>query len=143
MRLKEVSHKGVSLIDTTSVKISNSYAEMLAGAKKEFSVKIEEVVGTIDKTGFDILTEFKEALKVSQLSSQQILQKRINDGFDRAQEEINAYKREKFRLIEENADKIMLKLSEDVLGKVVSLEDHEKLIFEALNKIKEEGVFNK
>ena len=58
------------------------------------------------------------------------------------QKEIEAYKLQRFSEADKKINKIVQLVSQKVLNKSVSLEDHQKLIIESLEKSRKEGVFD-
>ena len=58
-----------------------------------------------------------------------------------AKKEVQYYKQEQIKKIDNEIYKILQNVSMLVLRKTIPLEDHEQLILDALNKAKEEKVF--
>ena len=57
------------------------------------------------------------------------------------QKDIEAYKESRYADAEESVKQIVQKVSQEVLNKSISLEDHQKMVIDALEKAKKEGVF--
>ena len=57
------------------------------------------------------------------------------------EKEIEAYKQARFKEAEAMVTKIVQKVSQEVLNKAINIEDHEKLVVDALEKAKKEGIF--
>lgn len=58
------------------------------------------------------------------------------------QKELEEYKNKRFRDADKAIDEIIKKVTEKILNKSLSLEDHQKLIIDSLEKAKKEGVFD-
>ncbi len=58
------------------------------------------------------------------------------------QKELEAYKEQRFKEADKTVNAIIQRVSEKVLNKSISLEDHQKLIIESLEKSRREGVFD-
>lgn len=61
----------------------------------------------------------------------------------RAQGEIQTYKENQMEGIDAEVQAIIDRVAPEVLGKTISLEDHEQLVWKALEKAKREGIFIK
>ncbi len=140
--IRETAGKGIKLLEDQSQNVSKAYQETFEEVKVQFIKQVKDTLGKVQEAGETGLQEFRVALKDQQLTSQYYIEKRLNQEFDQAQKEVARYKDEQMRRVEDSVDRIILRLSEEVLGKAISLEDHEKLILESLSKAKEEGLFN-
>ncbi|MBI3341554.1 hypothetical protein HY024_00365, partial [Candidatus Curtissbacteria bacterium] len=60
-----------------------------------------------------------------------------------AQGEIETYKKNQMEGIDEEVREIVAKVAPDVLGKSINFDDHEDLVWKALEKAKREGLFVK
>lgn len=140
--IRETAGKGVKMLEDQSASVSQQYQQTFDEVKEQFIKQVKETLGKVQEAGELGLNEFRAALKDQQLTSQYYIEKRLNQEFDQAQKEVARYKEEQMRRVEGSVDRIILRLSEEVLGKAISLEDHEKLIIDALSKAKEEGLFN-
>jgi len=133
--------KSVGGLESKSHELSGSYDQLFLEVKDEVIKLMHETLKKIEETGNIGLMEFKSSLKEQQQSSVFYIQKRLNQEFENAHLEIKTYKDEQLRKVEESIDRIVLRLSEDIIGRAISLENHERLVLEALNKAKEEGIF--
>lgn len=69
------------------------------------------------------------------------IDERLSGWLDTAQKEIEDYKREKFRQIDESIFRIIFRVSQEVLSKPLDLEMHQDLVMKALREAKKEGFF--
>lgn len=72
----------------------------------------------------------------------QFLLKQAEIALKRYEEDLQKYKVDKFNEIAKKADILVSKIGSEILGKSLSTQDHEKLIFAALEKAKKEDVIN-
>lgn len=77
----------------------------------------------------------QEVAKVANQTSQA-----LKEGYIKAQQEVEAYKKERLRQIDEQALKLIQEVTRKVLGKEISLEEHEKLVLKALEEAKRQGI---
>ncbi len=64
-----------------------------------------------------------------------------NDMLPALERELLEYKQARMKQTEQNIKSMTLKVTQDVLHKSISAEDHQKLIIESLDKAKQEGLF--
>jgi hypothetical protein len=58
------------------------------------------------------------------------------------QKELSEYKQSKMEQAEQIVKRVVLKSSQEILNKAMSLEDHQEIVIAALEKAKKEGVFD-
>jgi hypothetical protein len=58
------------------------------------------------------------------------------------EKEIDEYKLQKIRRIEQASNVLVQKVAEEILNKSLSLEDHQNLVIQSLEKAKKEGIFD-
>lgn len=84
---------------------------------------------------------FRLGLQEELVKAQAQASQTVMNSFKKAQEEIDNYKKEKEKKIDEGALKLIAQLSKRVLGKDISLEEHEKMVVKALEEAKKQGFF--
>lgn len=111
--------------------------------------------GALD-TSNQFMADYQTSLK--QLSSQSVadfqtitksleadLQKQIKEFREsllpRLEQELEAYKQHRIQEADQAIGKLVQKISRDVLNKSLTIEDHESIIIDALEKAKKEGIF--
>ena len=77
------------------------------------------------------------------VSSEKLVKKKIDSDYYSLRQEIQSYKEEKLKKIDQDIYELLEKVSSLVLGKAISLSEHEDLIEKSLEKAKKEGVFSK
>lgn len=65
----------------------------------------------------------------------------VGEVTKKAQEDIEEYKRLQFDGVDIQVSEVVERVSREVLGKVISKQEHEKLIWDAVEKAKSQGVF--
>jgi hypothetical protein len=141
-------------IITDTKYISSASKESLDNALKKLVTDIEK---ESDSSGKDIMNSYQSSLKEITSSSLQNfnkiskeleadLQKQIKE-FNDAQlgsvkKELEAYKASQLKLTEEMVAKVVSQVSQDVLNKTISTDDHQKLVIESFEKAKKQGLFD-
>jgi len=108
---------------------------------KDYQTSLQQLKDTYTKSLEDLLKQIKEKTEQELLGSQQSMQKKIQDEFSKSQVEINEYKRHQMQHVDQSINDMVGKISEDVLGKAISLRDHQQLILQSLEQAKKEGMF--
>lgn len=86
------------------------------------------------------LKDFKEILKKETYASQKIVEGKIEEVYAETNKEIETYKEDRIKKVEDEIYNIIQNVASLVLGKAISLKDHEQLVVDALNKAKEKSV---
>lgn len=166
--LQEARSKAIKIIEDTNVSyelLKKTFEQQLKAASYHSSQKFEgisdEFLKVYQKTLTDLkdnnikiisniskdienstrleLEDFKETLKKETLDSQKIVEGKIEQGYQMAEKELEDYKAERLKKIEDEIYNIIQNVSKEVLGKTLSLQEHEQLVIEALEKAKKEG----
>ena len=58
------------------------------------------------------------------------------------QKELDEYKAAKMKETDQMTQRIVQRVSQEVLNKSISLEDHQQILIDSLEKAKREGIFN-
>ncbi len=134
---------------------------MSTDAKKNLDQALEKMVTEIKKETVDITRDFTKdyALALKQLSDASVkdfqdtdktlkgdLQNQLKAFHDQQlatlQKELDEYKQVKFKQTEETITKVIRKVSEEMLGAAIPLEEHQKLLIQSLEKAEKEGMFS-
>ena len=75
------------------------------------------------------------------VSSEKLVQKKIDTDYLTVKKEIQNYKEIELKKIDQEIYGLLEKVSKLVLGKALTLSEHEDLIEKSLEKAKKEGVF--
>ena len=119
---------------THIVKIISRYGKTL---EKQGLDSQDRLNSTIDK----IILDLSAFIKTQEQSFISQNQKQIQLTSAEANRQVEEYKNSRLKLVDDQIKKVVEKTSRDILGKTLSLEDHEQLIKNALEQAKKEGVF--
>lgn len=134
--------------------VSSTSKEELDNALKKLVTDIEK---ESDQEGEGIKNAYQTSLKTITDSSLQNfnriskeleddLQKQIK-AFNEAQlgsmkKELDDYKQAQLKLTQETVTRIVQQVSQEVLNKSISVDDHQKLVIESFEKAKKQGLFD-
>lgn len=114
--------------------------KLLKSANEENVNLIREISKDIKKYAGGQVEDFKKILLSETVDSQKIIGQKIEESYGETQEEIKKYRQKKFAAIDNDIYEIIENVTKIAMGKSLSLNEHEDLIMEALNKAKEEAV---
>jgi hypothetical protein len=88
------------------------------------------------------LNDFQSISKEMQESLHKQVADFHNNMLPSLEKELDVYKQERIKQTEQMIKGIIQKVSQQVLNKAISTDDHQKLLIESLNKAKREGMFD-
>lgn len=118
------------------------HQEALKKLHHEYKKQIDTSVTNVKESTETELKGFLDLLRKETLEAQKFIGDKITLEFEAARAEIAAYKTKKLAEIDATIQQRVVTIAQDVLGKSIPLEKHEKLVLEALEKAKQEGVLN-
>lgn len=151
-RLKKVNDQ-LNEIYGTENEIKKRIEQYVAKvARDELSQLVEGYKQTLEGGSRDITDGLKNVAEAqiatlgSNIREQQALITRqsefiVGEITKKAQEDIEDYKKLQFDGVDLQVSEIVERVSREVLGKVISKEEHERLIWEAVEKAREQGIF--
>lgn len=132
-----INSYSASLETLASQSLSN-FQKMSHGFEEEHKKQIEEYRKSLSQS----LTNIESTAK----NMEKDLQKEIKDFHDKLlpdlQKEIEEYKKSRMKQAELMISHVVQNVSQEVLNKSISLEDHQKLLIESLEKAKRDEIFN-
>lgn len=139
-QLKTVSLNEVKDFEKVAVVLLEAYKKELEALKANTIKIANNTTKDIENNTIQELKDFKEILKKETYASQKIVEEKIEEEYTQTEKEIEAYKAERIKKVEDEIYNILQNVSTLVLGKAISMEDHEQLVIDALNKAKEKNV---
>lgn len=118
------------------------YTQVLQDLKSKNIELFQNISKDIEVNTIEEIKNFKESMEKLTVSSEKLVKKKIDTDYEDVEKEIQSYKEEKLQKIDQDIYKLLEKVSSLVLGKAISLSEHEDLIEKALEKAKKEGVFS-
>jgi myosin heavy subunit len=137
-----------SQMENTVKKQVDEFSKTIAQRTEQYQKQLEEKITQEIQAASQMedvvkkeVAEFSKGIADKTLAYQQELENKVTAEFLAVQEEIKSYKEERMKKIDEGVTKITYKLALDLLGKSIRIEDHEKLVLEALDEAKKENMF--
>jgi len=124
-----------------NIEIANSYRKAL---EKENNENIQTLAKTAEVIKNEVMSDidkFKDSMRDRTYETQKKIEEKLQKSYEQVEEEIKQYKKDKINNIQENIFNIISEITEKVVGKSISLEDHENLIIDMLkDEIKKLGL---
>ena len=92
----------------------------------------------------DVLADFNEfraSLEKETINSEKFVKEKIDEEYLILQKELEGYKKEQYRKIDQDIYKILYRVSEMVMSQGIPFDKHKQLVLEALDRAKKEQVF--
>lgn len=135
----EVNDYKSTLNEKLSTVLTN-YQKVLSQTGNFYADSIKEA-GTLLKDMQQKNAEsFKNVVEDETLSAKFYIQRKVNEEIEKANKEIEEYKKDQQKRIQESLRKLIINLSEEVFEGSLTMEQQEKLILRALEEAKKNNV---
>lgn len=132
--LKDSLQAHLDTLRQESEQLDKDYREVLKQAEKKALETTEEEVQKDIKSLREVITQ-------EILDSHTQIQQTTNKEMDQIKNQMESYKKEQLQIVDAQVNSIIQKVAKDVIGKTLSVSEHEDLVLEALDEAKKEGVF--
>lgn len=157
--INEAHRKAAEIIKNTEVLSTDSKNKMLTALeevsrvntenfKKTLSDAKDDITTVLAKVSTDLATSamtevatFRGSLQKDLISSQAALSAAVNEGYKKIEEEMGSYKRVRLNQVDETIFEILREVTQKIIGRVVSFEEHEELVKKSLEEAKRQNVF--
>jgi F0F1-type ATP synthase membrane subunit b/b' len=103
--------------------------------KKSYSASLQQIAHAS-------LSDFQQVTKTLQTDLEQQIKTFHDTLLPGLQKELEAYKQSRMKQAETTITRVVQEVSQEVLNKSISFEDHQKLLTDSLEKAKKEGIFD-
>lgn len=139
----EASYVGQDFKDELKKNLRDLLKETEDEFREEYTSAVRQTLADLSRASSKEAGELRGDLQKDIVESQKELDKKIEAEWDKAKQEIQEYKKQQIDTLNGRIDIEVLRLSKEILGRALKTEEHEKLVFEALEEAKAEGVFEK
>lgn len=127
-------------INKSSQAYIDKYQQALKFAEEE---AIRMISGIPDQVKSEVsvrIEKFTSGIEAELLSAQKSIQGAVRESYQKAESEIESYKLERLKQVDESIMKMVEDVSRKVLAKEITSDEHEKLVIKALERAKEENI---
>ncbi|MBF8249786.1 MAG: hypothetical protein HW400_387 [Candidatus Levybacteria bacterium] len=139
--LVSVSSAQIKEFEKATSNFTALYSEILQDLKTKNVEAFQNVSKDIEVSTMEEIKNFKESMQKLTTLSQEEVRKKISLNYETSIKEIDDYKKGELEKIDSGIYKLLEKISKLVLGKALSLSEHENLIEKSLEKARNEGIF--
>ncbi|MBI2613501.1 MAG: hypothetical protein HYW62_01920 [Candidatus Levybacteria bacterium] len=118
------------------------YTQILQDLKSKNIEVFQNVSKDIEVNTMTEIKNFIQSMGELTASSQKLVKKKIDADYLSVKKEIETYKEEELKKVDQQIYELLEKVSKLALGKALSLSEHEDLIEKSLEKAKKEGTFD-
>lgn len=141
--IKRIASLQIKELEKATSDFMKLYTRVLQTLKSKNIEVFQNVSKDIEVNAIEEMGNFKESMQKLTISSEKLVQKKIDIDYLTVKKEIKNYKEEELKKIDQEIYAILERISKLVLGKALSLSEHEDLIQKSLEKAKKEGAFGK
>lgn len=141
-QLKNVTSIQLKAFGKATTEFIQLYASVLNDLKSKNIEVFQNVSKNIENSTLEEVKKFKSIIEGETIASRKVLKEKIDREYLIAKKDVDTYKENELKMIEDNIYEILEKVASMVIGKAIKASEHEELIIKALNRAKENGVFN-
>lgn len=135
---KATSKKYEQFLESRSDEVAKLYEKFITDLRTDAEGQFKIITKDMENHSLAIIGEFREALEGERIFMHKGLEDKIIEEYKKAQKHIEDYKVDQMRRVDKQVFDILHTLTSNVLGKSLSLKDHEDLVQRALAQMKSE-----
>lgn len=139
--LQQAAKQHVQILEQQLTEISENFGDEFENLEKLYEKQAKKTLSQMESTGKVGLEKLEKVLDKQTVSLQNYLKLKVDTEFEKARGEIDSYKKAELAKVQESIQEIVRKTVSEVIGKSIPMSEHEKLIIEALDEAKSEGMF--
>ena len=136
--LKSAKQVQEKLLASRNEEISSLYDQFVADVRHDVNERFHVVAKDMENHALAGIGEFREALESERIFMHKQLEGKVKEEYERVQKDIKDYKEDQMKKIEKRVFDILHSLARDILGRSLSLKEHEDLVQKALVQMKTE-----
>lgn len=140
--LKKTEEKAVLALTESSEGFYEDYKKSFEKEKEEYMGKLEDTFKALVSISIKQVDEFSKKLTKDTLNSEVFIGAKIQEQIDQAEKDISEYKQRKLSQLDSSIAHVIEKVASQVIGKTLSLSEHERLVLEAFEQAKKENMFS-
>lgn len=128
-------------IDKVHQIYAKTYTEAIEKSKNTAEKMIQNIPQDVKISLITAIDSFRIGLQQEVNKAQSLASLAIKEAYEKASEEVNKYKEDRMAQVDKAILAIVKDVTEKVLSKSVSLEEHEKLVQKSLQEAKKQKIF--
>lgn len=140
-KLAELEKQQEIVFKHASEDMKVAYQNMIIQIQEQDINTLQSMTKDIKSDVIADFKEFREALEKETINSEKVVKEKIDEEYLLMEKDLDAYRQEKYKKIDEDIYQILYRISEMVLNQGISYDKHKELVIEALETAKKEQVF--
>jgi F0F1-type ATP synthase membrane subunit b/b' len=128
-------------LEKAQASYQKSFDSAISASQSKAEQMIQNIPQDIKMTLISVIDNFRVSLAREVQKTQDDANKTIREAYQTAAEEVSKYKEERMRQVDESILSVVKDVTEKVIGKSVSAEEHEKLVLKSLEEAKRQKIF--
>lgn len=141
--LKNLAEKEFKNFEKATSDFINQYGSVLSDLKSRNIEIFQNISNNIEITTLEEIKKFKNIIEQETISSEKMIAKKVDHEYSLAKKDVEIYKQDRLKIIDEKIYAILEKISKLVIGRALDLSDHEQLIIQSLEEAKKQEIFIK
>lgn len=141
-QLKNVTSMQIKAFEKATAEFIQLYSNVLTDLKSKNIEVFQNVSKNIESSTLEEVRKFKSIIEKETISSENLLNQKIDAEYAVAKKNIDIYKQNQLKMIEDNIYELLEKVTTILLGKAIKTSEQEELITKALDQAKKDGIFS-
>lgn len=148
-QINDLAHKAIQTsmsekaktLELSLTKIQEQFVSSLDGIQSEYINRYKKAIKAIEESADNQVKKMREFFESETSSTNESLQSLTKEGLKVVQNNLEGYERDQKAKIDTIIYSVLKDVTEDVLGKSLSLEGHQDLITKAIEEAKKQNAF--
>jgi F0F1-type ATP synthase membrane subunit b/b' len=133
---QEIRKRQEEFIILRSQEISKSYDQFTLSLRKATEDQFAAMARNMEKNALAEIEQFRKEIEDERIFMHKQMSSKIDEEFKKSQKNIEDYKNSQIKKVDKQVYNILQALTRDVLGRSLSIHDHEDLVQKALVQMK-------
>ena len=134
-------NKMLAALEEVSRVNTENFRKTLSDAKDDIATVLAKVSTDLAANALTEVATFRGSLQKDLISSQAALSSAVNEGYKKIEEEMSKYRQVRLNQVDETIFEILREVTQKIIGRVVSFEEHEELVKKSLEEAKRQNIF--
>lgn len=140
--LQSISQRQHQALEKTSNDLLAYYKGIVDQQKQSSLDTLSRVSKDMEEKILEEVDDFGEVLRKETVETQKQVEQKISRKYEDLEKELESYREKQLKKIDERVFELIARVTKLVLGRAISLEEHQSMVLEALEEAKKEGVFD-
>lgn len=134
-------NKMLAALEEVSRANTQNFKKTLSDAKNDIATVLSKVSTDLASSALGEVATFRGTLQKDLITTQAALSAAVNEGYKKIEEEMAKYRQVRLSQVDETIFEILREVTQKIIGRVVSFEEHEELVKKSLEEAKRQNVF--